>query len=551
MIQMLFQIMGGVGLFLLGMVLMTDGLKTFAGDSLRKALIRFTGTPTKAFLSGTLVTAAVQSSSATTVTVIGFVSAGLLTLPQSLGVVIGASLGNTGTGWIVSVLGLKVSLGLYSMPVICVGTFMRLIASGRYRSMGLALAGFGLIFLGIDLLQTGMKSLPAYIDFAALPASGLMGHMIVMLIGFGMTLVMQSSSAAIAMTLTALDAGAINFEQAASLVVGASIGTTITSVLAAFSANVPARRTALAYVLFNLTTGVFAIALLPLLLWGISLAQKHLGLDPGATSLAAFHTIFIGLGALAFMPFINGFANLIEKAMPETTTTLTRYLDKSLLQTPAVALEASQRALREATCQVLADLHRLVSRKDLETLEKSTSQLDAELDQVQQFLEKIPAELEGTALSQSRVAQIHAIDHIIRLRARLNVGEPIGQALSHPRLHELSQAALRVLETGRVGLHEHANHEWLQDIQNRVEAIGQSVLQHRAAILTETGAGRWPAAEALTMLDAIRWHDRVSHHTWRVCHYLQNKNGNNSEPPPEVKHDDEPATTASVSTEQS
>src|SRR5690606_15462357 len=147
MTELLFQLTGGIGLFLLGMVLLTDGLKAFAGEALRRALVRFTGTPLKAFTSGALVTLVVQSSSATTVTVIGFVSAGLLAFPQAVGVVMGASLGTTGTGWIVSVLGLKVSVGFYALPVVGIGAFMRLLGSGRWRSLGFALAGFGIIFI--------------------------------------------------------------------------------------------------------------------------------------------------------------------------------------------------------------------------------------------------------------------------------------------------------------------------------------------------------------------------------------------------------------------
>lgn len=216
MTDTVFQLLGGIGLFLMGMVLLTDGLKAVAGDALSAALVRFTGTPTKAFTSGALVTLMVQSSSATTVTLIGFVSAGLLTFPQAIGVVMGASLGTTGTGWVVSVLGLKISLGYYAMPLVGVGALMRLLTRGRGRSLGMALAGFGLIFIGIEALQTGMQGLAAVFDLARLPATGWWGHLLTMLIGALMTVVMQSSSAAVATTPTALHADAVNFDQAAA-----------------------------------------------------------------------------------------------------------------------------------------------------------------------------------------------------------------------------------------------------------------------------------------------------------------------------------------------
>ena len=157
--EVAFRILGGLGLFLVGMSLLTDGLTHFAGDSLRRSLLRFTGSPFKAFASGALLTLVVQSSTATTVTLIGFVSAGLITFAQSLGVVMGASLGTTGTGWIVSTLGLKVQLGLYTLPLIGFGALLRLLAKGRWRHLGTALAGFGMLFVGIDTMQEGMRGM--------------------------------------------------------------------------------------------------------------------------------------------------------------------------------------------------------------------------------------------------------------------------------------------------------------------------------------------------------------------------------------------------------
>lgn len=346
-----FQLLGGIGLFLLGMTLLTDGLKAFAGEALRRALVRFTGTPFKAFCSGAVITVLVQSSSATTVTVIGFVSAGLLTFPQAIGVVLGASLGTTGTGWLVSVLGLKVSLGVWALPLVGVGTFIKLLGPGRWRSLGLALAGFGLVFIGIETLQLAMRGFSQVLHLARLPAGGLWGHGVAMGLGILLTVVMQSSSAAVATTLTALQSGAVNFEQAASLVIGAAVGTTVTGVLAAIGGGVPAKRTALAHVVFNLASGLIALVLLPVFLWGIRQAQEHAGLDPGAVSLAAFHTGFIAVGVLIFLPFAERGARTIERWLPDRGPVLTRHLDSTVLKTPAVALEATRRALAETAAE--------------------------------------------------------------------------------------------------------------------------------------------------------------------------------------------------------
>ena len=209
-------LVGGIGLFLLGMGLLTEGAKGFAGESLHRALLRFTGAPWKAFLSGTLATGLLQSSSATTVTVIGFVSAGLLSFPQALGIVFGSSLGTTGTSWLVAFFGLKIQLGPYALPVVATGAFLRLMGRGRWKPLGFAIAGFGLIFLGIDFLQSGMEGLRTQIPSAFLPSTGLGAHLGGLAAGALMTLVLQSSSAAIAVTMTALHAGTINLEQSAS-----------------------------------------------------------------------------------------------------------------------------------------------------------------------------------------------------------------------------------------------------------------------------------------------------------------------------------------------
>lgn len=518
MTALIFKLAGGIGLFLMGMVLLTDGLKSFAGEALRRALVRFTGTPLKAFGSGALVTATVQSSSATTVTVIGFVSAGLLTFPQAVGVVFGASLGTTGTGWVVSVLGLKVSIGFYALPLVGVGAFLKLLAQGRWKALGLALAGFGLIFVGIETLQEGMKGLAGVFNLSSLPSRGLWSHILAMMIGIVMTVIMQSSSAAVATTLTALHAGAVNFGQAASLVIGAAIGTTVTGALAAIGGSVPAKRTALAHVSFNLATGLIAVILLPLFLWGIGLAQSHLGLDPGATSLAAFHTSFIAVGVAIFLPFVDRFAKRIERALPDEGPALTRHLDNTLLSVPAVALEATRRALSEAACELFKTLQALLDGPATEN-DFRRIQIEQALNQTQEFFAKIPPITEDAPLSQLRVAQMHAIDHLARLEPRQSPSSGVQRMLIHDRLKPVAAICRSLLESAEAGLHGRAPLDWLDSIKQKSLDLAEFQTQERPAVLRQIGSD-WGPSSALEILDAIRWLDRVGYHAWRVCHYL-------------------------------
>ncbi|MBX3728465.1 MAG: Na/Pi cotransporter family protein [Candidatus Sumerlaeia bacterium] len=531
MTALIFKLVGGIGLFLMGMVLMTDGLKAFAGDSLRRALVRFTGTPWKAFGSGTLVTALVQSSSATTVTVIGFVSAGLLSFPQAVGVVMGASLGTTSTGWVVAGLGLKVSVGFYALPLVGIGAFMRLLARGRWRSFGMALAGFGLIFIGIETLQEAMRGLSGVLNLSALPAGGLVGHLLAMILGIVLTVVMQSSSAAVATTLTALHTGTISFEQAASLVIGAAIGTTVTGALAAIGGSVPAKRTALAHVSFNLATGIIAVGLLPLFLRGIVWAQHHLGLDPGAMSLAAFHTSFIAVGVLIFLPFATRFAGLIERALPDEGPELTRHLDDTLLQTPAVALEATRRALAGTAGQVLDSLHATLGDPRKEPDEAGIEELRRALEQIQQFFARVPGYGDHEPLSQIRVSQMHAIDHLARLHKRLNPPASLRHVFDDPRLLPALKLGREILALGSAGLGGRETPDWRTRLDTMADELAELRRQQRPTILEGTAAGAASPAHTLELLDAIRWLDVVAYHTRRLANYLGDNGSAPAAPP--------------------
>src|SRR6185369_5067850 len=217
------SILGGVGLFLLGMTVMTEGLKALAGSSLRTVLARAAATPMRGALWGAIATLIVQSSSATTMTTIGLVSAGLLTFPQGLGLVFGANVGTTGTGWLVALIGVRVSLTAAALPMIFVGALVKLLGGGRIAAAGGALAGFALVLYGLTTLQQGMGGLAESLHPSDLPAvlgmpgigwaSGLIGLLSLILAGLAMTAVMQSSTAAIAVTISAFFAGAVGLEQ--------------------------------------------------------------------------------------------------------------------------------------------------------------------------------------------------------------------------------------------------------------------------------------------------------------------------------------------------
>jgi phosphate:Na+ symporter len=218
-------ILGGVGLFLLGMTVMTDGLKALAGSALRTVLAKAAATPLSGAFWGAGVTLLVQSSSAVTMTTIGLVSAGLLTFPQGLGLVFGANVGTTGTGWLVALVGVRVSLASYALPMIFAGALAKLLGGRRIAAWGGAVAGFALVLYGLTTLQQGMGGLAESLHPSDLPAvlgtpgvgwaEGAIGLVSLIAVGLAMTAVMQSSTAAIAVTISAFFAGAVNLEQGA------------------------------------------------------------------------------------------------------------------------------------------------------------------------------------------------------------------------------------------------------------------------------------------------------------------------------------------------
>lgn len=346
-------LLGGLGLFLLAVNMITDGLKLAAGDTLRDILGRYTSTSLRGVASGMLVTAVVQSSSAVTVATIGFVNAGLLTLSQSLGVIYGANVGTTMTGWLVAAVGFGFKLEAFALPLVGIGMLGRLVSSrSRWGAAGEALAGFGLFFIGIDVLRGAFQEFSTAVDVAALAPQGVLGMALYVGVGFLMTVLTQSSSAAIALTLTAASGGTLTLHAAAAMVIGANVGTTSTAALATIGATANARRVAAAHVAFNGITGMVALALLAPLLWAVDRAGSGLGLTAGpAATLALFHTAFNLLGVLIMLPLTPRLAAFLGRRFVTREEALAQpqYLDQTVVATPSLAIEALKRELLRAT----------------------------------------------------------------------------------------------------------------------------------------------------------------------------------------------------------
>jgi phosphate:Na+ symporter len=363
------MLVGGLGLFLLAVGMITEGLKLAAGRALRGMLARSTRTRAKGIATGISFTALVQSSSAVTVATIGFVNAGLLTLNQAMGVVYGANIGTTITGWLVAIIGFQIKVEAFALPMIGLGMMLRLArGTSRWGSLGTAMAGFGLFFIGIDVLKNAFEGMAAGIDIEKLSIDGFAGVLLYLGTGFLMTLLTQSSSAAIAITLTAASGGVLSLEAAAAMVIGANVGTTSTAGFAVIGATANAKRVASAHVLFNLLTGLVALIILPVLFVVIKYAGQVLGLeDNPAITLALFHTLFNVLGVLLMWPLTDRVSLFLLQRFrtAEEIQSTPRYLDNTVVASPPLALNAMYLEL-----QHLAELTRQLTMTALHTTEQ-------------------------------------------------------------------------------------------------------------------------------------------------------------------------------------
>lgn len=342
-------LLGGVGLFLLGMTMMTDGLKLALGPSLASLLHIWTSTRLRGLLFGIFATALVQSSTAITVAAIGFVNAGLLPLGQSLWVFFGSNVGTTFTGWLVAVIGFKLKLEAAALPLIGIGIMLRISGPETRRgAIGNAIGGFGVLFLGIGFLQQAFAGGGSSLNLSVLSGYGIWSILAFVLAGMVLTIVMQASAAALAIVLTLAEAGVLPLPEAAAAVIGANIGTTATALLATIGATPNARRAAMAHVMFNLLTGLVALLLLSPLLQLIAYLRDwlELGAQP-AISLALFHSIFNILGICLMWPLTDRLAKFLEGRFRTQEEELgkPRYIDRNVGLVPSLAVDALHREI--------------------------------------------------------------------------------------------------------------------------------------------------------------------------------------------------------------
>jgi len=553
------SVLGGVGLFLLGMSVMTGGLKGLAGSRLRTTLRQAAATPLSGAFWGAFITLIVQSSSATTMTTIGLVSAGLLTFSQGLALVFGANVGTTGTGWLIALIGVRVSLTAAALPMIFVGALLALLGRGRLSAAGAALAGFALVLYGLTTLQQGMGGLAERLHPADLPAvfgpdvsawSSLFGVLALIAVGLAMTAVMQSSTAAIAVTLSAHFAGAVGLDQACALIIGQNIGTATSSALAAIGASSTAKRLALAYILFKLIAALIALALFPLTIPALVRASRSID---GVTLLAGYHTAYNVVGVAVLLPLMDRFTRFVERILPEHRSPLTRCLDPAALVTPLAAEEAVRRSVArslEAMCEQIGAALTAASQGASVRVKAdavSITQAADALRQAREFISEASGPPESQDDQERLTRTLLALDEASRLA---EVAGEAGESGSAPGGSEdrraaklcaeaLHDAALIGREVGALpgDPHQAARLDAL-DGEKEAAATGASVPQamarleygakklrklqrsHRKVTLGSVADGAVSADEAITRVETIRRLEALARRAWRCAAHL-------------------------------
>lgn len=337
------MVSAGVAILLFGMMGLEEGFKQFSKGPLEKILANATNKVYKSLGLGFISTAILQSSSLISVITISFISAGLMTLTSGIGVIYGANIGSTTTAWIVALFGLKLNISAVAYPLIIFGIIFSFQTSSSLKGVGRIISGLGFFFLGIQFMKDGFDTVQQSMDLSMFSADGFTGVLVFAGVGIALTLVLQSSSAAMAVVLTSLFAGQIDYLGALGLAIGANIGTTITALVGSLKSSSDGKRLAVAHLIFNLTIGLLALAFIFPLKNIVESIAEAIGLLPNdyALRLAIFHSLFNFLGLLIMLPFLKPMSKFLSRLFIEKNTSgESLFLNETSLLYPGTALSS-------------------------------------------------------------------------------------------------------------------------------------------------------------------------------------------------------------------
>lgn len=516
-----FGLVGGLGLFLYGMQLMADGLQKTAGDRLRRLLEILTSTPLIGVLVGTVVTMIIQSSSATTVMLVGFVNAGLLSLKQAISVTMGAAIGTTITAFMVSL-----KLTELALPAIGIGFLVNL--TGRSKStrfIGQTVLGFGILFLGMEIMGSAMKPLGENPVFTNMIMNLSKQPLLGVLVGTIFTAIVQSSSATTGLVVTLASQGLVDLNAAVALILGSNIGTTVTALLASIGTHLNAKRTAVAHLLFKMIgVCLFMVLFRPF----VALVSTTHSLLP--RQVANAHMIFNIASTVIFLPFISGFARLIERIVPGVDTNEhigALYLDEHLLNTPSIALGQATRELvrmGKLALAMLDDVYSSFRRNNTDRLGPSAHK-EVTINNLEHEIVNYLVKLSRKSLTHEQSTRLNALLSITNDMERVgdlseNIGELADYRVEHRlpfsdraleelddmygRVRSLVGNALGILESGEVSLLDS-----ILASESDIDILEKNLRRHH---IERLNSGACFPASGVIYLDLISTLERIADH---------------------------------------
>lgn len=548
---LVFGLIGGLGIFLLGMKNLSDGMQAVAGSSLRRMIAAVTNNRLLAAGVGTLVTCIVQSSSITTVMVVGFVNSGLMTLTQAAGVIMGANIGTTITGWI-----LVLKIGKYGLPMLGGAAFAYLFGKGdRWRYWAMAFMGVGMVFFGLELMKDAcgqIEKLPQFASwFQRFQADSYFGVLRCAMVGCILTMLVQSSSATLGITISLAYQGVIDYPTAAALVLGENIGTTITAFLASLGANRGARQAAYFHVLFNVIGVAWITAIFP---WYIDLVQT---LAPGdvetsvtrggqlvypytTAAIAATHSLFNVANTIAFLPFLRLLVVLLERFVPEETAPekprLTS-LDVHMLETPVLAIQQSHNEILKMgrDCeQMMHWLQTLLEQDEpdralVKQLQDTEEKLDRIQEEVSHFITDLLANNAPHTVAEEARAQLRIADEyesisdyvaaILKFDLKLRKE---GLRFTEQQRHELARlhSGMTAYVTAVNEAYREQNRKIVAELKPANKQLRNEVKHLRREFLGQLSSQTVPPAISVAWLSALNAYTRVRDHALNIAQVI-------------------------------
>jgi len=546
-------ILGGLGLFLYGMKVMSESLQNATGEGLKNVLWKVTNNRVKGVLTGFGITSIIQSSSATTVMLVSFVSAGLINLEQSIGIILGANIGTTVTGWIVAIIGFKFKITTLALPSIAIGFFLRFMNREKVTYWGEVLLGFGMLFLGLSFMSDSVKDLrgsESIMNFmATYKADDLFSTFMAIMVGTVITMIVQSSSATMAMTMTLAVNGLIDFPTSCALILGENIGTTITAYIASIGSSISAKRAARVHMLFNVLGVTWMIFLfkpviIPFIDWIVpgdpfsidQLVRERVIAD----HMAAFHTTFNIANTLLFLPFTGFLAAIAtrlvpsKKGKPEEEEFHLKFISTSLLSTPAMNLNQA-RLETKRMMDIVTQMFKMVmdifdnpttklgpNVEKIETLENHTDLLEKEIST---FLVRIS---QGTISQEQsheiscmlqRVNELERIgDHcvsLLRLLRRKYENKIDFTESATRQVHEISGKVMEFLSLISQHFNSSANIMTKANvIENRINELRREMRQDHVQRLSENLCD---VDSGLIFIDMLTSFEKIGDHSYNIA----------------------------------